>query len=214
MRKKRRRLTGEEARARILGAASQRLRKVGPDGLRLTRLAKELGISHPAILHHFGSREGLVAAVVRSAIESLHGELVGGLRVLDDPERGAGVLLQRAFEVLEGGGFGRLLVWLALSKQEGPVMSYLPVSRIAEAIHELRSEGREDAPELEDTVFVVLTATFVVLGMAVFGDAALRSAGYGEDPEAKERFHLWFRDVLLRLLDATPTEASPSTDDP
>jgi len=205
VRKKRKRLTGEEARARILEAASARLRKVGPDGLRLTRLAKELGISHPAILHHFGNREGLVAAVVQNAIEALHGELLGGLRVIseDDTERGAGVLLERAFDVLEGGGFGRLLVWLALSKQEGPVMRYLPVKRIAEAIHELREEAHGEL-DPEDTRFAVLVATFVVLGMAVFGKSALKAAGYDDDPEAEERFRTWFRGTLLRLLEAPP----------
>src|SRR6185295_17110146 len=64
----RRRLRAEEAQRRILEAAEKQLMKVGPEGLRLTDLAQALGVSHPAILHHFGSREGLVAAVVRHAL--------------------------------------------------------------------------------------------------------------------------------------------------
>src|SRR5882672_5449363 len=72
----RKRLTAVEARARILDAAERRLAEVGPEGLRLTELAAELGVSHPAILHHFGSREELVAAVVAAAIARLDARLI------------------------------------------------------------------------------------------------------------------------------------------
>src|SRR5262245_30830908 len=72
----RKRLTAEAARARILAAAERRLSEVGPEGLRLTELAAELGVSHPAILHHFGSREELVAAVVAGAIARLNARLI------------------------------------------------------------------------------------------------------------------------------------------
>ena len=55
---KRRRLPADEAKTRILEAAQKRLTEGGPDAIRLQDLAADLGISHPAILHHFGSREG------------------------------------------------------------------------------------------------------------------------------------------------------------
>jgi AcrR family transcriptional regulator len=40
-------------------------------GLRLQDIAADVGISHPAVLHHFGSREALVHAVIQRAILSL-----------------------------------------------------------------------------------------------------------------------------------------------
>src|SRR5262245_18554336 len=82
------RRSAEEARARILSAAERELMRVGPEGLRLTELARELRVSHPAILHHFGSREGLVAAVVQQAMRSLSADLLAALTAVKDaPDR-------------------------------------------------------------------------------------------------------------------------------
>ncbi|MDO9127858.1 MAG: helix-turn-helix domain-containing protein, partial [Parvibaculum sp.] len=64
---KRVRRTAEEARRLILDAAEERLAKQGPEGLRLQDIARDVGISHPAILHHFESREGLVRALIARA---------------------------------------------------------------------------------------------------------------------------------------------------
>src|SRR6185295_4701389 len=75
----RKRLRASDARERILAAAQRKLAEVGPEGLRLTELAAELSISHPAILHHFGSREELVQAVVERAMDGLNERLAAAL---------------------------------------------------------------------------------------------------------------------------------------
>ncbi len=41
----------------------------GPAGLRLQEVAKAAGVSHPTILHHFGSREGLIQALNLRSVE-------------------------------------------------------------------------------------------------------------------------------------------------
>ena len=51
--KKRVRRTKEEAQRVILDAAEERLANGGPEALRLQDIAADVGISHPAILHHF-----------------------------------------------------------------------------------------------------------------------------------------------------------------
>ncbi|MGH7329781.1 MAG: TetR/AcrR family transcriptional regulator, partial [Polyangiaceae bacterium] len=58
--KPRRRLDAEAARKLILDATERRLVRVGPSGIRLQEVAKDAGVSHPTVLHHFGSRELLV----------------------------------------------------------------------------------------------------------------------------------------------------------
>ena len=58
------RRSATQARELILEAAESQLSRFGPDSLRLKQLAADVGMSHPAILHHFGSRDGLVRAVV------------------------------------------------------------------------------------------------------------------------------------------------------
>ena len=54
------RRTPDEAWRLILDAAQAAIARTGPEGLRLHDIATAAGISHPLILHHFGSRAGLV----------------------------------------------------------------------------------------------------------------------------------------------------------
>ena len=49
----RRRRSPEEARAEILDAAEHLLIEEGLSALTLQRVASEVGISHPGVLHHF-----------------------------------------------------------------------------------------------------------------------------------------------------------------
>src|SRR5688572_5204467 len=67
--KKRVRRTAGAAREAILDAAEKRLAEGGPAGLRIQEIARDVGISHPTLLHHFGSRAALVEAVVDRALE-------------------------------------------------------------------------------------------------------------------------------------------------
>ena len=78
-RAKRLRRTPEEARRLILDTAQALLASTGPQGLRLQDIAAAAGISHPLILHHFGSREGLVRALTREAAAELRDKLVAAM---------------------------------------------------------------------------------------------------------------------------------------
>jgi AcrR family transcriptional regulator len=200
---KRKRLSGEQARNRILNAADAQLRKSGPDGLKLTALAKELGVSHQAILHHFGSRDGLVVAVVQRALENLWAELAGGLSVLDDKERGAGVLIDRAFEVMVDQGHGRLLAWLALGDPEGHLQDdQQPLALMTNMAHAVRE--RDHGPtDQRDTTFMMILLSYIVLGASVFSRGAFASAGLGDDENAKAEFRVWVRDLVVRHLEGT-----------
>ena len=73
---KRLRRTPEEARRLILDTAQDLIARSGPEGLRLQEIAAAAGISHPLILHHFGSREGLVRALVQQAVDELRDKLI------------------------------------------------------------------------------------------------------------------------------------------
>src|SRR5688572_20963460 len=74
------RRSADEAQRVILDAAEQRLAQVGPAGLRLQEVAADAGIAHPTILHHFGSREGLIHAVVQRALGALYTDVMGELQ--------------------------------------------------------------------------------------------------------------------------------------
>ena len=59
-----------QARDRLLEAAVQHALKKGIVDLSLREIALEIGTSHRMLVYHFGSREGLLVAVVREARNS------------------------------------------------------------------------------------------------------------------------------------------------
>ncbi len=68
-RQPRKRRTPEEARAAILDAAEAIVQDVGPAGLRIAAVAKAAKMAHPNVLHHFGSREGLLNALTTRTLK-------------------------------------------------------------------------------------------------------------------------------------------------
>ena len=108
------RRSAEEAQRLILDAAEKRLREGGPEAIRLQDIARDVGISHPAILHHFSSRDGLTAALERRAMQRLEAELVEALT--SQPAHGDTVLtiIERVFATLGDAGHGRMLAWRVL----------------------------------------------------------------------------------------------------
>lgn len=55
-----------KARERLLAAAMEHVAEHGVGDLSLRRLAAALGTSHRMLIYHFGSREGLLVAVIRA----------------------------------------------------------------------------------------------------------------------------------------------------
>jgi AcrR family transcriptional regulator len=170
----RKRRTADEARAAILDAAERRLAASGPAAIRLQEVAADVGVSHPTVLHHFGSREALVEAVVARALDSLHAELVAAVQSSsghEDEDRLTS-LLDAVFETLVVRGHGRTYLWLMLS-------GYAPaddlrVRSLAEVAHASRcakmaSEGKKKAPPFEDTYFTVLLPALAMLSLSVRG---------------------------------------------
>lgn len=202
--RRRRRLPSEQAKTGILDAAERQLVARGPDGIRLQDLARELKISHPAILHHFGSRAGLVRAVVARAVASLHQEL---LEVLsgDVDAQVATTLLQRVFEILGERRHARTMAWLYLAREgeraEAPLGHGEQLRQLADIVHRRRAEFRasrgKPPPAYEDTLFTVALASFALFGHAVAGPAVEAGAEM-----ATKRFVPWLARLLLTHLES------------
>src|SRR5215470_7450941 len=106
---KRLRRTPEEARRLILEAAQTLIAATGPEGLRLQDIAAAAGISHSLILHHFGSREGLVRALTRQTVAELRDKLVAAMA---SGESSVEQQLDRVFDAFRD-GLAQRLAWLA-----------------------------------------------------------------------------------------------------
>ena len=187
----RRRRTAEEAREAILDAAERRLAESGPAGIRLQEVAADVGVSHPTVLHHFGSREGLVQAVVARALDSLHGRLLAAVGDAAKDEGRVVDMLEAVFRALAP-VHARALLWLALSGYAP--MDELRIRTFAEAVHEIRRAkhaGKGRAPTFEDTYFTVLLPALALLTMSVTS-----GPDDEEGPCGGRRFRAW----LARLI--------------
>ena len=150
MTRPRRRRTADAARREILEAAERRLAQSGPMGLRLQDVAADVGISHPAVLHHFGSREGLVHAVIERAIVGLQEDLVRSLSETqqgDAPDTAA--LFEHVFETLFDRGHARLMAWLLLSGydpfNETARANWAQIGQVTHALRLERVKGKAKA---------------------------------------------------------------------
>src|SRR5688500_12760315 len=59
-------MAGKDPRGKLLNAAIDHIAARGISDLSLRELASAIGTSHRMLIYHFGSREGLVAAIVAS----------------------------------------------------------------------------------------------------------------------------------------------------
>ena len=192
---KRQRRTPEEARRLILEAAQALIVTTGPEGLRLQDIAAAAGISHPLILHHFGSREGLVRALTRQAVAELRDKLVAAMA---SSEYSVEEQLDRVFNAFRD-GLAQRLAWLAtVDPGSGTEGNQLIMRDIADTLHARRvarappgvAITRDDTDAL---IHLVATAAF---GDALYGAQLRRSAGLPATSETDRSFRLWLAGLI------------------
>jgi len=203
------RRTPDEARRQILDAAERLLAAGGPEAIRLQDIARDVGISHPAILHHFGSRDGLTRALGDRAVQRLTDDLLAILRERTTTEGSGREIIERTFATLGDTGHARLLAWrsLAHGHREDDPEARARLDGIADAIHARRAELARTRgappPPREDTAFIVRLATTTMLGDAltgpIFAPGSTRAAR-----ESNLRFRRWLADLLVEHADADP----------
>jgi TetR/AcrR family transcriptional regulator, repressor for neighboring sulfatase len=198
---KRLRRTPEEARRLILETAQSLIARTGPEGLRLQDIAAGAGISHSLILHHFGSREGLVRALTRQAVAELRDKLVAAMAA---GESSVELQLDRVFDAFRD-GLAQRLAWLAtVDPGGGAEGSQMILRDIADTLHARRVAAapqgavipRDDTDSL---IHLVATAAF---GDALFGAQLHRSAGLPATSETDRAFRRW----LAALIRAHSTQ--------
>lgn len=201
---KRVRRTADEARRLILDAAEKRLARQGPEGLRLQDIARDVGISHPAILHHFESREGLVRALIARTNKQLRDSLLGALGD-GDTSRDAADHIGHVFEALSDKGTARLLSWLLLTgraTEESDAHNIM--GEIVDVLQDRREEYAEKkgtaAPDKEDTLFIAMLTANAAFGEAIVGRQLAEAAGL--DQHGIKRFRKWFAKLINDHLEA------------
>jgi AcrR family transcriptional regulator len=192
---KRLRRSPEEARQLILDTARVLIARDGPEGLRLQDIAAEAGISHPLILHHFGSRAGLVRALARRATAELRDRLVAATSAADYSFEEQ---IDRVFDALRG-GLAQILAWLAATEPDGGESGDAMTMRgIIDMMHARRAANAPPGTTVprEDTEWAVFLITFAAFGDAIYGAPLRRSAGLSNSEESDHRFRAWLAALL------------------
>lgn len=187
--------SAEEAREEILDAAEARLVAGGPEAVRLKPIAEDLGVTHPALLHHFGSRQGLIDALEGRALVRLRDDL------LQRVGEGAESALERAMGTLADGGQARLWAWRVLRE---PALSLRPEERLlqplTDAYHADRlARSQRDgapAPDREDTAFCVRLAALAMFAEALIGAQVTQSAELEDPASVAPRFRTWLAALI------------------
>ncbi len=192
---KRRRRAPEEARRLILETAQALIASTGPEGLRLQDIAAAAGISHPLILHHFGSREGLVRELTRQAVAELRDKLVVALA---SSEYSVEQQLDRVFDAFRD-GLAQRLAWLATVDPGGGTEGAQMIMRdLADKLHDRRLAAAPPGTAItrDDTdalIHLVATAAF---GDALFGARLHRSSGLPVTSETDRAFRHWLATLI------------------
>ena len=192
---KRQRRTPEEARRLILEAAQALIVTTGPEGLRLQDIAAAAGISHPLILHHFGSREGLVRALTRQAVAELRDKLVAAMA---SSEYSVEQQLDRVFDAFRD-GLAQRLAWLAtIDPGGGAEGTQLILRDIADRLHDRRIATAPPGAEITrgDTDALIHLIAAAAFGDALYGAQLRRSAGLPATSETDRSFRLWLAGLI------------------
>ncbi len=188
---KRLRRTADEAKRLILDAAEKLMSSQGPGGLRLQDVGAAVGLTHPVILHHFGSRDGLMRALNERILDELRQRLFDILDSYDKPALDiVDRLLDNVFAVFRG-GLAQRLVWLGADAVPADDPPSAIFTSFVDGIHQHRLNVLPTDPPTQraDTEMLVYLVAVAALGDAVFGANLLANP-------ANQTFRPW----LSRLL--------------
>lgn len=167
------------ARDNILNAAEKLLLEEGPLALKLADVASAAGVANASVLHHFGSIDGLHAALMERMVAQLIADVLAiadesGAR--DDKQE---AVFQALFDVFEDRGAARLAAWLELTGE------WRRMKHVREAVREVvvrrASFGDVTAKQAEDLVLISVT---LAMGVGLFGPSLAELMGR---PEGRTR---------------------------
>ena len=180
----------------------------GPEAIRLQEIARDVGISHPAILHHFGSREGLTQALAQDALDALEADL---MTTLAEPaaDVSAATVLERVLETVGESGHARLFAWRALSL-EAPLPEHSEQELLRGLIDgldqwrvRLARERGVDPPDRREASFLVRLVGAAMLGEAMLGPIFDLRDELDEEGDGEAGFRRWLAENLAGLVEGS-----------
>jgi AcrR family transcriptional regulator len=172
---------GDEVRASLLAAATRLFAELGPSRVSIRQIAAEAGVNHGLVHYYFGSKDGLLSAVLDSCARQIADELTQG----DDPSH----LYERDSATMR---HARILGHLILGADDPASIQHdFPTQRLLVQHLEARGFGEEAARRRAAQV------SALVLGWHLFGDFLATAAGV--DPAGPTQEELLTDGVALLL---------------
>jgi AcrR family transcriptional regulator len=195
--------SADEARQLILEAAERRFREGGQAAVRVQLVARDVGMTDAAVHHHFGSRKGLLTALLRHAGRTVREQIETAAHGWSAGTRDLASLSQLISECYDERGYARLAMWLMLAggvsgRGSGMLAELVDILQ-GDAEHAARVQGLVALSRTE-TQFVVALFHMIQVAQPLFGEAMLRSAGLPNDDAMRERFQAWLLIVFEELL--------------
>ena len=166
----RRRRQPEEARAAALDSARRLLLDHGPNAITLQAVARDIGMTHTNLLHHFGSAAALQSALMRDMVNGLVAAVIEAVERYRAGTGDIGEFVDLVFAAFDRGGAARLAAWLSLS---GNAELIRPVGdAVRDYIERFEAGSPLDTP-LRNDLHRRLTSTVLLVIIAACGDAIL-----------------------------------------
>ena len=191
---KRQRRSPAAVRSATLHASRALLFREGPAAITMPAVAKELGMSHGNLTHHFGSIGALQAALVDQMAQELASAVHTAVHRLRDENANPIEVVNAVFGAFSDGGAGQLISWLASTDNMDALKPLFKT--ISKAVREL-SEGQEAlgdefAPSTRQNALMLLAAA---IGNALIGERLHTAVGLPQGTLSK----LCASDVIRRI---------------
>lgn len=197
----------DAVRSDALQAARRLLLKSGPEAITLPAVAKELGMAHGNITHHFGSVAALHASLVDQMARELAAAVLSAVGQLRDGEAKPVEVVDAVFNAFADRGAGRLISWLAST---GNMKALEPLfSSIARMVRDLSTS----TPKLNERQKLLIRQNALTLlatgfGNAVIGDLLHIAVGL----PAATLNQLSTKDILRRIYPSRKSHAGRGRD--
>jgi AcrR family transcriptional regulator len=181
-----------DMRAQALTAARRLVVQKPNETLTMRAVAKATGVTHPNLVHHFGSLAGLHAALAEELIRELLAGLHGlGLEVDNNDDYIA--LVDRIFDLFGQKGLGRVLGWLVRS---GETERLQPVNELLAQFIEKLAHGRSNDEAR------IIARDALILSFAAYAESSVGTllGGIFEISAAQRRRHFVHALTALNTL--------------
>jgi TetR/AcrR family transcriptional regulator, repressor for neighboring sulfatase len=196
--------SADEAKRLILAAAERRFREGGYDAVRVQLVARDVGMTDAAVHHHFGSRKGLLTALLRRAGRGVREEVEAAVRSWSEGSRDLASLAGLFADCYDRRGYARLAMWLMLAgvRGRGSGMLAALVDALRRSSEVTAREQGLTAPTQIEIQFIVTLFHMIEVAEPLFGEAMRRSAGLPGDQASRDRFRTWLLGIFADLLQA------------